>query len=221
MPKGKKNISIQAEEDPGGAPEWMVTFSDCMTLLLTFFVLLLSFSSFDKETLPTLGQSLAKALPSIGLSGKDKQESMYEKQPSSQEVKQTEGTEVPSNAVEQTTNFMKEKKPLDFRNLKVFTIESKDFFWGRGYALSNDGREVLNSLANYFKHRTGRIVISENGPDGKTSLGLHRSIAVMDYLTQQHALDKTRFNISCATTMRQPPRQRQVEITLLDRSIYE
>ena len=30
-----------------GAPEWMVTFSDCMTLLLTFFVLLLSFSSFD------------------------------------------------------------------------------------------------------------------------------------------------------------------------------
>ena len=32
-----------------GAPEWMVTFSDCMTLLLTFFVLLLSFSSFDDK----------------------------------------------------------------------------------------------------------------------------------------------------------------------------
>ena len=87
MPTGKKNVSIQEEEDPGGAPEWMVTFSDCMTLLLTFFVLLLSFSSFDKETLPALGQSLAKALPSIGLSGKDKQDSVYEKQPSSQEVK--------------------------------------------------------------------------------------------------------------------------------------
>ncbi len=33
-----------------GAPEWMVTFSDCMTLLLTFFVLMLSFSSFDEKT---------------------------------------------------------------------------------------------------------------------------------------------------------------------------
>jgi hypothetical protein len=196
MPTGKKNISIE-EEEPGGAPEWMVTFSDCMTLLLTFFVLLLSFSSFDKETLPALGQSLAKALPSIGLSGKNKQDSMYEKQPSNKEVKQTEGTEVPSNAVEQTTNFM------------------------RGHTISMDGRKVLNSLANYLKYRTGRIVISENGPDGKASLGLQRSIAVIDYLKMKHNIDKARFNISCTTTMRQPPRKRQLEITLLDRSIYE
>jgi len=43
----------------------------------------------------------------------------------------------------------------------------------------------------------------------------------MDYLTTQHELDKVRFNISCDTTMRQPPRKRQLEITLLDRSIYE
>jgi len=220
MPIGNKKISIQ-EEEPGGAPEWMVTFSDCMTLLLTFFVLLLSFSSFDKETLPELGQSFAKALPSIGLSGKNKQNSMHERRPSNQEVKQIKGAEVPSNAVEETINFMKEKKPLDFQNLKVFTVESKDFFWGRGYALSMDGRKVLNTLANYLNHRTGRIVISENGPDGKTSLGLQRSIAVMDYLTKKHTIDKARFNISCATTMRQPPRKRQLEITLLDRSIYE
>jgi len=199
----------------------MVTFSDCMTLLLTFFVLLLSFSSFDKETLPALGQSFAKSLPSIGLSGKNKQDSMCEKQPSKQEVKQTEGTEVPSNTVEQTTNFMKEKKPLDFRNLKVFTVESEGFFWGQGYAISKDGIEVLNTLAGYLKYRPGRIVISENGPDGKTSLGLQRSLAVMGDLTTRHELDKARFNISCATTMRQPPRERQLEITLLDRSIYE
>ncbi|MDH4201318.1 MAG: hypothetical protein OEV87_00290 [Phycisphaerae bacterium] len=220
MSTGKRNISIE-EEEPGGAPEWMVTFSDCMTLLLTFFVLLLSFSSFNEQTLPALGQSFAKAFPSINQSGKNKQDSMYEKQSSKQEVKQTEGAEAPSNAVEQTTNFMKEKKPLDFRDLKVFTIESNDFFWGQGYAISKGGSEVLNSLASYLKHRPGRIVISENGPDGKMSLGLQRSLAVMDYLTTQHALDRARFNISCATTMRQPPRKRQLEITLLDRSIYE
>jgi hypothetical protein len=220
MPKNKKNIVIE-EDEPAGAPEWMVTFSDCMTLLLTFFVLLLSFSTFDKEILPALGESFAKSLPSIGLTGKDKHDSMNKKQPSNKEVRQVDGTEVPPNAVQQTTNFMKEKKPLDFRNLKVFTIESKGFFWGQGCALSEEGCKILNTLAIYLQRRTGRIVISENGPDGKASLGLHRSIAVMDYLTKKHDINKARFNISCATTMRQPPDERQLEITLLDRSIYE
>nr|BCX00119.1 MAG: membrane protein [Bacteroidota bacterium] len=35
------------EESAGGAPEWMVTFSDMTTLLLTFFVLLLSMSEIE------------------------------------------------------------------------------------------------------------------------------------------------------------------------------
>ena len=35
------------EECEGGAPEWMTTFADMTTLLLTFFVLLLSFAQMD------------------------------------------------------------------------------------------------------------------------------------------------------------------------------
>ena len=35
-------------ECPKGAPMWMTTFSDMTTLLLTFFVLLLSMANFDK-----------------------------------------------------------------------------------------------------------------------------------------------------------------------------
>ena len=39
----------QAEEDsPNAVGDWIVTFSDCMTLLLCFFVLLLTFSSFEE-----------------------------------------------------------------------------------------------------------------------------------------------------------------------------
>lgn len=36
------------EEEPKGAPEWIVTFTDLTSLLVTFFVLLMTFSSFDE-----------------------------------------------------------------------------------------------------------------------------------------------------------------------------
>ncbi|MGM0608404.1 MAG: flagellar motor protein MotB [Candidatus Muiribacteriota bacterium] len=42
MPGKKK------KKEEGGAPEWMVTFGDCMTLLLCFFVLLFSMSTIDE-----------------------------------------------------------------------------------------------------------------------------------------------------------------------------
>lgn len=43
------DFSEEPEEGGGGAPEWMVTFSDMVTLLLTFFILLLSFANTDAE----------------------------------------------------------------------------------------------------------------------------------------------------------------------------
>ncbi len=49
------------EEEKKGAPEWMCTFSDMMSLLLTFFVLLFSLSTIEKKKeIQALG-SLRKA----------------------------------------------------------------------------------------------------------------------------------------------------------------
>jgi len=42
MSRGKKKSS-----DGGGAPGWIVTFADLMSLLLTFFILILSFAEID------------------------------------------------------------------------------------------------------------------------------------------------------------------------------
>lgn len=217
MPRNRKKDEA---ENTGGAPEWMVTFSDCMTLLLTFFVLLLSFATFHKETLPQLGLSFAQALPSIGVSASERKEAIWQKMSSEDIVKQTEGSETPSPAQQQTSNFMREKRALDFRNLKVFSVASETFFWGRGAAISNQGREVLDALAVFLQYQPGRVVISENGPDGNIELGLSRATAVMDYLASK-GLDKKHFSITPSGTMRQASSNRQLEITILDRSIYE
>lgn len=209
-----------SEDEGNGCPEWMVTFCDCMTLLLTFFVLLLSFATFNKETLPELGQSFAQALPAIGLSASDRKESVWKKLSSDETVKQTEGSETPTQSKQQTSNFMREKRALDFRNLKVFSVASETFFFGRGTALSTQGQQTLDALAIFLEHQTGRVVISENGPDGSTELGLNRAEAVMNYLCRK-GLNKQRFSVTAHTMMRDKSPQRRLEITLLDRSVYE
>lgn len=53
------------EEDevaPAGAPAWMVTFADLMSLLLCFFVLLLSFSTMDVIKFKAIAASLQSSL---------------------------------------------------------------------------------------------------------------------------------------------------------------
>lgn len=51
----------QGEDDNRGAPAWMATFADLMSLLLAFFVLLLSFSEMDLERYKTIAGSMKMA----------------------------------------------------------------------------------------------------------------------------------------------------------------
>lgn len=55
--------SIGGDDDEGGgAPEWMATFADLVTLLMCFFVLLFAMSTIQEETFKELIQSLKSAL---------------------------------------------------------------------------------------------------------------------------------------------------------------
>lgn len=58
------------EDKPTGAPAWMVTYGDMMTLILTFFVLLLSFSIIEEEKFRAAMGAFKGALqpwtPSVG-----------------------------------------------------------------------------------------------------------------------------------------------------------
>jgi chemotaxis protein MotB len=218
MAREKKEIE---EEIPPGAPDWMVTFSDCMTLLLTFFVLLLSFASFEPETLPMLGKSFAEALPSVGKSKKTESDTMKKKESSTMVTRTTMGTETrPPVENVQTDVPLAEKKPLDFRNVKVFTIESDKFFWGNAIAISETGREILKAMAKFLKSRPTRVVISEHGPQ-PDQLGLERTWAVMQYLVQQEGISEAKISISNRSMLQSSNvSQRIFEITLLEKSIY-
>ena len=59
------------DDVPAGAPMWMATFSDLVTLLLTFFVLMLSMASFDDPAkVEAVFDSIRSALGASGLDRK-------------------------------------------------------------------------------------------------------------------------------------------------------
>jgi len=60
----------KAKKPPAGAPMWMVTFSDMVTLLLTFFVLLLSMANMDQIKFNKAADSLAGAFGVLGSADK-------------------------------------------------------------------------------------------------------------------------------------------------------
>jgi chemotaxis protein MotB len=66
MAKRRREIKQIIEE---GAPDWVVTFGDLMSLLLCFFVLMLSFSEMDRQKYRVMSGSMAEA---FGVQRKDR-----------------------------------------------------------------------------------------------------------------------------------------------------
>jgi len=231
MRRGSKKA--EPDEAPG-APEWMVTFSDCMTLLLTFFVLLLSFSSFDEKVFWKLKASFSKALPGVNQSDEVNRDAVLPTEQIQATPELVEGSEKPT-LIKGLEDKLKEDTPTDFRRRKVFTISSERIFWGKGTLISAEGRRIMTKMASFLKEVPSRVVVGENGPaveEDAGQLGLPRAWAVMEYLTTEHNLNKKWFSISAASTLAQgglrsgePARastepERIVEIVLLERSIY-
>jgi len=223
-----------ADEAPG-APEWMVTFSDCMTLLLTFFVLLLSFSSFDEKVFWKLKVIFAKALPSVGAADKRHKDGFLHTTQIERAEGLDEGSEKLTLARGKEDNLKEETEPVDFRRRKVFVISSQKIFWGKGVAISSEGRDIIAPMASFLKEVPGRIVISENGWGRKRDseeFGLRRAWAVMEYLTTKQGLDKKCFSISASSMVAEEDvrsgrggrpeakTERMLEIVILERSLY-
>jgi chemotaxis protein MotB len=214
-----------ADDETPGAPQWMVTFSDCMTLLLTFFVLLLSFSSFDEHIFRTLERIFTRALPAVSKPEEKDKDAFL----TTEQIEPTEnpgkGSEKPTLASGEEDNLKEETEPMDFHSRKVFFVSSKKIFWGNGTAISLQGHRTLSTMASFLKEVPSRVVISENGGGDEKNdeqLGPSRAWSVIEYLITKGDLDKKRFSISIASMCPKDIErsERMVEIILLERSIY-
>ena len=220
------------QDDDPGAPEWMVTFSDCMTLLLTFFVLLLTFSSFDERVFKKLKVIYCDAFPTIHSRVRASKESLLK----TEEIRYIEdidkGSEKPTFESGKDGALL-ETHTSDYKKHKVFLIRSDEVFWGKGNAISQQGRETLSLLARFLKEMPEMVVISENSEEQKgDELGMSRAWTVIEYLTKQQDLKMDRFSVSAGTTVGQnafelfnmdeqnSKPQRVLEIVLLQQGLY-
>lgn len=64
-------LAPRSRKTAGGAPPWMVTFADLATLMLTFFILLLSFAEMDVEKYRAMAQSMAVAFGTDNVAAED------------------------------------------------------------------------------------------------------------------------------------------------------
>jgi len=221
----------ESDEMPG-APEWMVTFSDCMTLLLTFFVLLLTFSSFDDRVFRNLKAVYCRAFTNISITIRSDRAAVVDMPPIRYIVELDKGSEKPTETRGEQENLMKNIETINPRQGIAFVIPSNQLFWGKGAVLSSEGIRTMNLLGSFLAKVPSRLVVSESGTrDDRTGIhfGLPRAWSVMDYLTTKAGVDRERLSISQSSSLPRVDSQgesakseneRKVEIVLLERSIY-
>lgn len=187
------------EDDAPGAPQWMLTFSDCLTLLLTFFVLLMTFSSIGDETIPGLRNAFRKVMPSFQWSDRMYRNTLTSVMGADPVEAVLEGSE--HATLEHGTGGLL-KESADFEDPfepRVFAIPSGKVFAGRAAAISPQGREILDTLAVYLKKVTNGVIISEHDYEASTTsnqVELMRASAAANYLVTKGGIEAGRIGIS-------------------------
>ena len=208
----------QEEESGEGAPLWIISFADMISLLMAFFVMLTTFSGFGPKESAKLRQVIKATL------GPELYGGRYKEQPLGRMGRQMvsagqgiQGSEKPTLEDPSGPGGLIESKNKDFRNQKVFIIESGKAFLGSGTAISAEGREFLDPLAVLLSKTMGKIAVSEVGPGNIPDSGINRAVAVVEYMCSK-GVSKNRCSIGTRATIPETNYMtvRILEITLLE-----
>jgi chemotaxis protein MotB len=219
----RKHKPQQEEESGEGAPLWIISFADMISLLMAFFVMLSTFSSFGPAEAERLQKAVKAALAPNLYGGWYPFRPRTAIGPQSVAAGQLEkGSDKPTLDETQGMGLLAETKAGDFRTRKVFIIESSRVFWGAGTTLSQEGRGFLNALAAYATKVPDRMVIAEIGPDNDPEPGLLRAVTVLNYLAAR-GVSKDRCSIGAQSMLPKEglAGQRMLEVVLLDESVYK
>ena len=227
---------MEDDDDGGGVPEWVVTYGDMMSLLLTFFIMLVSLSELKAEEkfrlmLESIRESFGYTTGQAAAPGKNFQSAT----PSFRPMSGRRGRP------DQNRGGVQDKAPEGphitvqrFREGTVHTIGGAAYFEPFQADLREGEKVKLNLVAQALagkrnkievRGHTARVPIPSDAPfTGKWELGYARSTVVLNYLIEQ-GIERDRFRVSVAADTEPVVRardeagrrfNRRVEVFMLD-----
>ena len=188
-----KKRKKQKEEKKGGAPEWMVTYSDMVTLLLTFFVMLLAMASFESPgRVDKVIESLRRA---FGVGGYSPKPEKVQKNPSAHtsETKSTKDQVKP--IVTQLREILSKKisddlvKMTKTRTEVRVMLNERILFAPGSTELHPSSYGLIADVANAVKHKEVNLFV-EGHTDGTGDSSRNWEISALRAVSVVEALQE-------------------------------
>ncbi|MEM6980261.1 MAG: flagellar motor protein MotB [Planctomycetota bacterium] len=231
------------EPEEMGIPEWVVTFGDMMSLLLTFFIMLVSLSEIkEEESYQALVDSMQQQF--------GYQKTIDALTPGESKPRMTEfsvlSTQGRAKKKDTATGGVPEKAPIGeehhvriVRPGQMTAVGSVVFFEIGSDQLSESANRILAQAAQELRGKPQRIEIRghvsaqyalRTSPDQALMLAIRRAAAVRNRLVNHEQISAERFRISSASATEpmdakgvtgKSGQNSRVEVFLLDETVND
>lgn len=199
---------MKKKHSGGGGANWMDTYGDMVTLLLCFFVMLYSMSTLDKEKWIALVQSfnpsetVEQSTASQGSTDSQDEQSLTQAQVDAdiEELYESMQSYIQQAGLDSQVSVTKGSGYV------FVSFDNTVFFDGNSYTLRDDGKAVLDQIAQSISevsesideirvlgHTAQEVEDEPNNPTADRFLASNRAAVVTVYLQEKNVVDPARL----------------------------